>query len=330
MMFSFQNLGRWLLVGFFLLPKAAVAEFLEQPSVRWSKSLQGNFRKGNAIVSSDDGSQLFVTSSDGTLHFVKTDSPDESIFFDPPAAAGASQATICRSSAAVVKDYIVYAVVDSGRRSRILAVNLNATLRWSLDVEGVIAGAPLIGNSGYIYFARNVLWEQGSRGFLSVVSVNDDIPEIIASISAETEAPFSPPSISSLGTPQTPNGGDDFVVVAEAWENGFAEEGSVYILAQSDQFEALEGRGSESYVLRLASSFPFAVVVPPTLSKSGPRVWVAGQSSIVAGWTDDREFGRVLDGRREDIDPTWTTRVRPNLDFNQREYASRYICVHFC
>ena len=322
----------YLMVASFLGRQSATGEFLGGPSIRWGRNLEGSFRKGNAIVSSDDGNQLFVTSSDGGLHFVPANLPnEESTKFSPPATG---QTMICRSSVAQVKgvngtlEYLVYAVIDSGRKSRVLAVNLDATLLWSLDVDGVIAGTPLVSDtSGLIYLSRNVLGEEGNQGFLSVVEVvNNTAPEIIASVSAETGAPFSPPSISSMGTGDSPEGGQDFIAVGEAWENGFADEGSIYLLTPSDQFEALEGRGSDSYNLRLASSFPFAIVVAPTTSNNSPHMYVAAQSSTIAGWTENRELQRVIEGRREDADPTWVSRVRPNNDnFDQRKY-----CLHLC
>jgi hypothetical protein len=123
------------------------AEFLAEPSLRWSLQVEGSgkigtrgMHKGNAVVAHNDGMRIVATMDDGSLHVIQTSPRVKSLsVFEPPVIE--DKFTECRSGATIVypigddtsgggddeftdgtpwssiaangKSYVVYAVVDS-------------------------------------------------------------------------------------------------------------------------------------------------------------------------------------------------------------------------
>lgn len=106
----------------FLLSIAlAGAAFLSDPVVEWTYQLPGSgnlsdrgVRRNNAVVPSYDGSTVFVTADDGSLHIIKPDDLSTSIVVDAPTKQDAN--TECRSGVVVSEtegsvNFVVYAVI---------------------------------------------------------------------------------------------------------------------------------------------------------------------------------------------------------------------------
>ena len=323
-----------------------IAQLLPEPNVRWTHmlgtgtSIGRGLRKGNAVVAHKDGQMVFATADDGSLHILRTElvdgsiSLDNSIVFEPPVVEG--KYTTCRSGVVLVDEdeeaakpeYLVYAVidnieeVDSGTSSsRLLAVNLDGSLRWSLDVDGVIQGTPIVGHNGQaVYVAHNAVTATLPKGKLSVVLINDDAPTITSSKSSwNPAAPFGPPS-HAIGFDNSLGGEHDIIAIAESWGEGFLQQGSIHLLVPSSLFADAGGVGEDSYELRLASAYSLSAVARPALSADGSSLWIAAQASNIAGWTGNRDLSQVLSGRRENINPGWNTRVQPGTgDVSQRK-----------
>ena len=147
---------------FQVLATSTQASFLKEPKVQWTHSLPGSgtlsgrgLRQGNEVLVNDDDGTLFVTADDGSLHLINTNKLESSISFVPETPSGtytesATGVTLVRNPDSGAVDYAVYAVVDVPVRagvlyddfkldasrtstlSRLLAVNLDGSLRWSL------------------------------------------------------------------------------------------------------------------------------------------------------------------------------------------------------
>jgi hypothetical protein len=337
-----------------VLLESSNGSLLAQPAVRWTHRLTGSgdlssrgLRKGNAVVVSKSGNLIFVTADDGSLHILdpqKIKNDTSSIVFEPTPVDGRS--TGCRSGVTPVDDeggrtqYLVYAVIDTPvvlgvnigndgtvnsdsnsnakASSRLLAVDLDGKLLWSLPVDGIIAGTPMVGRNGTsIYVSHNIAGEtddalDSREGYLSVLRVNEPLtsPEITASYGRG--APFGPLSLVSVtlgdggGGRETEGRSVDMVAVAESWDSGYRQDGSVYLLLPSTSYGELQGRGEEAYDLRLASSWPYSSVSRPTLGPSGQSMWMNGYASTVSGWTDNQNLADVISGFTEDTSPQWT------------------------
>jgi hypothetical protein len=329
-----------------------------------SKGLFGrNLRKGNAVVADPkDGSTLFVTADDGSFHIVKGGDGNEtqptSTVFEPESIAG--RYTECRSGVTIVEEqknttgettttYLVYAVVDTPVASnvryddngdiqgdvaivssRVMAVNLDGSLRWSVNVAGIVVGTPVASGTA-IYLSHNV----EGKGYLSVIlTTTEDAPELTASLAPEDrDGPFGPPSAVVLSSQNAAAANDnnnqnakDVVAVAESWGDGYTEDGSIYILVPSAEFEDWGGRGNESYELRLVSDWPFSAVARPLLS--GTSLYMGGTGSQIAGWAGNRDISGVLEGRDTNADPRWSVQLEPSeRNASQREF--KYIVQNY-
>ena len=364
-----------LLVSLCLAVDQIHAELLPQPNVRWTHRLDGagglsgrGLRKGNEVVAHKGGNLIFITADDGSLHILDNRSMDSGgIVYEPKTVTGTY--TECRSGVSQVEDkdgktqYLLYAVIDtpivSGVEirngelqasssvqvsSRVIAVNLDGTLRWSVPVEGIIAGKPLVGSDGTIYISHNVENDSSSgqsdsrMGYLSVIlEFADDQAEITASLSEAGNAPFGPLTLVSAA----PQGGQqgqrpgeasfdtvDYVAVAESWDYGYRAAGGVHMLFRTAQYDDLNGQGTESYELRNAAFWPYSTVTRPTLSSTGESLWMNGHSSTVGGWTDNRDLSDVISGRNEAIFPRWTVAFQASeRNASQREFFS---FIHCC
>jgi hypothetical protein len=239
--------------------------------------------------------------------------------------------------------YLVYAVTipstnaNNSTFSRILAVNIeDATIRWSVKVPGTIVGTPVVGKSGrFIYVSHHTTntttiangggqdnadtTQETEAGFLSVIAIDamHAFAELTATLAPPDNriVPLGPPALQRLspqGATQVTDG--DFVAIAENWDNGFAAEGSLYILAPSTDWKDFAGLGNVSYEWRVvsASAWRFSAVTAPIFVDQS--VYIGGTAAIIAGWTADADIGDVLSGRNQNIDPQWILQLRQNID----------------
>jgi hypothetical protein len=115
----------------------ARSEYLLEPSLEWTYQLPGSgslsgrgVRKDNAVVVSYDGSSVFVTADDGTLHIVKPSDLSSSIVVDVPINTSNSS-TECRSGISISEtssrqvNFVVYAVTMLSNKA--LKQNLHST-----------------------------------------------------------------------------------------------------------------------------------------------------------------------------------------------------------
>lgn len=307
-----------------------------------------SLRRGNAIIPWRGGDKLFVTADDGSLHILDTsgETPTTSSVFEPTPVARTF--TECRSGVVVIGDevnhkaadapsaYLVYAVIDTpwassttefngpdvvGNNnsdritSRVIAVNLDGTLRWSVSMDGTIVGTPVVGSDDrFVYISRT---ESSGKGFLSVILIDADgeKAELTASLApVDRDAPFGPPALQrriDQGNANPSIDGDQ-VVVAENWDGGYTEQGSIYTMVRSPEFEDTGGRSEVSFQLLLInrSSWTFSSVMAPLLV--GNSLFIGGTSATVAGWTANRDLTSILQDNEEDIDPLWLSQLDNN------------------
>lgn len=358
-------------VSLLLLPRLFChAELLLEPSLKWSVQLEGSgrlsgrgLRKGNAIVAYKDGTKIFVTANDGSLHIIQTTTTQVNTLaiFMPDEIQG--RFTECRSGATVVdqniaaateednngnnfdgapvrttlglgvvkEDYIIYAVRDSTVSSvsvglnsaedivssRVIAVNLDGTYKWSVQVEGRIEGNPVVGKSG-IFVSHN---SDDGIGYLSIIRIDPDneSANIVATVSppatqpGNVNGPFGPPALQQHPQPSYEDEYlDDVVVVAESWDQGFSEnQGGLYMLTlnttDDESFSFTSG-----YLLRKISSYSYSAIAPPLVY--GDSIFLGSAGGTLAGFTGGRKnnLSGILSGREEEIDPRWRNEVTPN------------------
>mmetsp|Transcript_19097 Transcript_19097/g.21580 ORF Transcript_19097/g.21580 Transcript_19097/m.21580 type:complete len:1376 (+) Transcript_19097:201-4328(+) len=338
------------------------AELLLEPSLKWSVQLEGSgrlrgrgLRKGNAIVAYKDGTKIFVTANDGSLHIIQTTTTQVNTLaiFTPDEIQG--RFTECRSGATVVdkniavatgednngnnfdttlglgvekEDYIIYAVLDSTVpsvnvglnsvddivSSRVIAVNLDGTYKWSVQIEGRVEGNPVVGKSG-IFVSHN---SDNGIGYLSVIRIDPDngSANIVATVSpratqpGNVNGPFGPPALQQRSYEDEYL--DDVVVVAENWDQGYSEDqGGLYMLTldttDDESFTLTSG-----YLLQKISSYSHSAFAPPLVY--GDSIFLGSAGGTLAGFTGGRKnnLSGILSGREEEIDPRWRNEVTPN------------------
>jgi hypothetical protein len=326
-------------------------EFLEKPSLEWTYRVPGGgtlagrgFRSGNEIAVSPDGTTLFATADDGSLHFVTLSDLRDSLVFQPEAIAGTF--TECRSGVTLIYDddnalaYLVYAVMDvpvqvgvlyegvsydetrTSTISRLLAVNLDGTFRWSLPLSGAVVGKPVTSaQKDKLYVVHNVpnyIGSSPTRGKVSVILLRQDStqPTVTASIAPlDRQGPFGPPTGATLGD------GTQVVVLAEAWDEGYApDNGHVYVLKPSSLYNDFGGQGDEAYELALISAWTASVTRPAVVADEELQVFCGGAAARLSGWSS---LSNVVAGTQESVTPTWDVTLSPNLgNASQRKCAA--------
>jgi hypothetical protein len=233
-------------------------------------------------------------------------------------------AAVSSSSSSSSSDYIVYAVIDtpiaSGIevgddglveptnkantgtiRSRVLAVNMDGTIKWDVQVLGVIQGDVVVGRNDALYVSHNI----NDIGHLSVIMANEntDAASVVATVtSADTapNGPFGPPALH-----QDESSGD-VVFVAESWGQGYVEgDGGLYMLSTTSEFEDTGGIGNESYQLQRISSWPYSSIVPPLVD--GNSIFLGASGGVLGAWTGNErnDLSGIQSGRVDEIDPRW-------------------------
>lgn len=375
---------------FLLLAPSLVchAEYLENPSLKWSVQLEGSgrglsrgLRKGNAIVAYKDGTKIFVTANDGSLHIIQTTNqevntlavfvPDEiqdrytecrsgatvvdkdiqdlhfvTVVADAEEAATniapAVQRNITLFGPGVVKeDYIIYVVCDSTISSdsigfnaadnivssRVIAVNMDGTLKWSVQVEGKIEGNPVVGKTG-IFISHN---SNDGIGYLSIIRIDpiNGTGNIVATVSptaaqpGSVNGPFGPPALQQrpYWSYDENEFADDIVIVAESWDEGFSvNQGGLYMLLLSTTGDESSSPTS-GYQLQKISSYSNSAIAPPLVY--GNSIFLGSAGGTLAGFTGDRksDLSVILSGRENEIDPRWQNEVSPSpLNASQRKF----------
>lgn len=311
-------------------------------------------RRGNAVVEHPDGSKLIVTANDGSLHILETATNGTTLaVFEPEPQEGLF--TECRSGATIVQpdengdEVIVYAIIDTPSTSdeqvneggetvpsdsnrddsvisRVVAVGMDGTFQWGVVVPGRIVGNPVLGETKPIlYVSHNV----NGVGAISVIQMNSTrgSATIVATFSspateqASGNGPFGPPVVQPGGS--TTVLGGDIVLVAESWGGGFTEDqGGLYMLSPTAEFEATGGLSTESYQLQRISSWPSSAIAAPLIE--GDSVFLSAAGGTVVGWTgNERNDLSGVSSGRNDIDPSWVFEAEPNeLDASQRTCSS--------
>jgi hypothetical protein len=335
------------------------ANLFENPTPNWSVQLQDSgqasgrgLRKGNAIVAAKDGTKIVVTANDGSLHIIQTTNQVKTLaVYIPDGKTGTNME--CGSGATIVyknqqgglsipidseeeksipakEDFIVYAVVDSrgaGTTSRVLAVNMEGILKWSVDVRGRIRGNPVVGKKG-IYITHIV----NGYGTMSILRIqpNDGTATIVATANTLVEGrgipiPLGPPALQKPYYWEDESDSEDVVFVAESWEAGFSESrGGLYMLSTSSMSAPNAPKGKEDgnestataaideYELVKISSWSYSASAPPLIY--GESIFVGAAGGTIGGFTGDRksDLSGILSGREDEISPRWEYQVSPN------------------
>lgn len=244
------------------------------------------------------------------------------------------------------EDFIVYALVDdvlpqnarivdpdiivdginanrgAGTTSRVVAVNMEGALKWSVDVPGRIEGSPLVGKNG-IYITHN----HNGYGALSILRIQpkDGRAAIAAMVSNRDKEqiraiPFGPPTLRKAAYWEDESDSEDIVIVAENWESGFSEsKGGLYMLS-SGSISATKDKdkpsttkaGSNKYELVQLSSWSYSAIAPPLVY--GDSIFVGAAGGTIGGFTGNRknDLSGITSGREEEISPRWFYQVSPN------------------
>lgn len=340
------------LLQLFLTTTTTQASFLLEPKVSWTHSLPGSgslsgrgLRQGNEVLvgEDDDGNTLFVTADDGSLHLINTERLDSSIVYEPETPSGTS--TESTSGVTLVRDpisgaiqYAVYAVIDvpigagvlyddlefdpsrSSTLSRLLAVNLDGSLRWSLPLNGAVVGKAVVGgeDNDMLYVVHNVPnletpEESAIRGQISVVLVRASRPVVTASLAPPNRnGPLGPPA----GTTATIDGTRrDVIVISEAWNNGYLSftsnvGGNVYMLKPSSLYDDFDGQGNDAYEVSLVSDWSLPSVTRPAVTRGmDGGIFIGAAAASLGGWNS---LSGVVSGDEENATPAWDLSLEPN------------------
>ena len=337
-------LASWLWLIFVLLccvgPTAAT--FLPQPHLWWNYTLpvdsngfDRSVLQGNGAVVSQDGSRVFVTAQDGSLHILRTGDLNRSVYFEP---TGTNNGTgfSCQSSISLHESpngvhFAVYAVIENDTslataNSRVIAVDPDGKHLWTVNITGTASGTPVVnGNGTRVYVTHNAIspYTSSLDGFITTIVV-DSRAGYHGSI--DTTLPHN--SQGSLGT-LTPvtvrtvrNGGDSIDVAAfaktQAYSYSSTSGGDVYVLTSTSSNAAIKaGKTREGYYnMTLVSSFPLTASARPQLSSNGLQLYLAQDQSRVMGWDGNVNLSLVEYNGLSNIPPRWEQRLTDNAGNN--------------
>jgi len=231
------------------------------------------------------------------------------------------------------EDFIVYALIDNaeanndgnvgsivtgdvvrgaGTTSRVIAVNMEGTLKWSVSVPGRIEGTPVVGKTG-IYVTHNV----NSYGALSILRLqpNDGKAAIAATVNTLSDErsepiPLGPPTLRKPASWDDEGTFEDVIIVTGFWENGFSEtEGGIFMLSS---FVTALPTVSDDFKLVQISSWSLSASAPPMVY--GESIFVAAAGGNIGGFTGDKknDLSGIVSGKEKDISPRWDYQVSPN------------------
>jgi hypothetical protein len=215
--------------------------------------------------------------------------------------------------------------------SRVIAVHVDGSVRWSVEVSGYVEGTPVIGIDGTtVYVSHNVPVSKGYQGTLSVIKDYGGNVSLAAELTNDSRTvPFGPLTIrydSSTGAYK------DVVFWGESSRDGGTENPSLYVLLPSEVHSQNNGIGSESYFLKTFSTLERALVMKPTVSADLSGLWVGGGSSLVAGWTGDQGPASNL-LRSGLVSAGWETSLEmPEWDPTQRKFHwnTSFVSIAYC
>ncbi len=351
--------------GLLLLSSFSHAVFLSEPDPKWSIQLRDSgkesgrgLRQGNAIVSHRDGGKIVVTANDASLHIIQTTSQVKTLgVFEPEAVGGESME--CVSAPTIVygvdqeglfssegeddesprtEDFVLYAVIDGGTTSRLVAVDMEGALKWTYDLDGKIEGSPAVGKSG-IYVTTN---DKRGTGIVSKLQLSPiDGSVVLVATAGAYDVQLGPPVLQQAVENQDnknnnnkdngPNdkNGEDTVLVAETGSS--QTQGGMYLfptdLASSPEIEIedelsiqVEITGRFDYDLSKISSWSYSATAPPLVY--GDSIFLGAAGGTIGGFTGDRknDLSGITSGRETAITPRWDFQMSPNpLDASRRK-----------
>ena len=230
--------------------------------------------------------------------------------------------------------------------SRVIAVNMDGTFKWSVEVQGRIEGNPIVGKTG-LYVTHN----DNGIGHLSVIRINNNTNDGTQTTNANIVATVSPPatkpgSVGPLGPPaiqkpeyqydeQSEEDEDslslveDVVIVAENWESGFSEsKGGLYMLSLSSSSSSTTtstsapSTSTSAYELVKISSWSYSASAPPLVY--GDSIFLGAAGGTLVGYTGDRKYdlSAITSGREKEIWPRWDFQMTPNpRNASQRKFV---------
>ena len=323
-------------------------------------------RKGNGIVTLKDGSKIVVTANDGSLHIIQTTTQVKShAVYVPDERSGS--VLECVSGAVIVykeqqdhlyfptdeeeeilstkEDFIVYALIDNaddekgfgdivnnrgtGTTSRVIAVNMEGDLKWSVSIPGRIQGSPVVGKTG-IYVTHNVK----NYGALSILRIqpNNGKASIAATVNSSTDKrsegiPLGPPSLRKPEYGDDEGTSEDVIIVSGNWENGFSEtKGGIFMFSPNTRFVTDNKKeelptSSSNFELVQISSWSLSASAPPMVY--GESIFVGAAGGTIGGFTGDKknDLSGIASGKEDDISPRWDYQVSPNpINSAQRKF----------
>mmetsp|Transcript_19352 Transcript_19352/g.48187 ORF Transcript_19352/g.48187 Transcript_19352/m.48187 type:complete len:1201 (-) Transcript_19352:2687-6289(-) len=234
------------------------------------------------------------------------------------------------------EDFIVYAVVDkkgATATSRVIAVDMEGTEKWTFSYAGKIEGSPVVGKSG-IYVTTNY----EGMGVLSVLRMSPEDGSVVLAATAGAYAELGAPTLKQTATEAQQNGpqndnveeSGDVVIVAENWDSGFSETvGGLYMLSGDLLFGEIDDKAKDQTTLETETSGRFEYILPKisTLAYSasalpvvyGDSIYMGAAGANVAGFTGDvkNDLSGIEEGEDE-IVPRWEVQLAQNpLDASQ-------------
>ena len=236
------------------------------------------------------------------------------------------------------EDFIVYAVVDkkgATATSRVIAVDMEGTEKWTFYYAGKIEGSPVVGKSG-IYVSTNY----DGMGILSVLRMSPEDGSVILAATAGTYAKLGAPTLKQPAAQVQQNGpqnnneeeSGDVVIVAENWDSGFSETvGGLYMLSGDALFGEKDDKAKDQttletepsgrfeYILPKISSLPYSASALPVVY--GDSIYMGAAGANVAGFTGDlkNDLSGIEEGEDE-IVPRWEVQLAQNpLNASQRK-----------
>jgi len=294
----------WIIVLSVILSSSMVkSKYLAEPDVLWSYQLPGSgslagpgLRKGNAIVAMEK--YLFATTDEGSLHIISL-FDNEKIHIKGPVLQGTFAE--CHSGVSISKDnngdmnYLVYAVQFtpnlSGkdntfyfieRMSRVIAVHIDGTIRWTKDLVGKISGTPVI-SENFIYISISNKHDGGQIVILRDEG-RDEWPTVAAKISSgdkSNKKTFGPLTL------QTSLDGHDFIFWGESdYETSLNGDFFAYALYRSEKFASNQGIGPDSYTMKTITKWDRSLITQPLIARDLSLVFMGGSGSSVSGWVN--------------------------------------------
>ena len=276
----------------------------DAPALKWNMLLtdggsnqKRGLRKGNGIILSKDGSQLWCISDDGHLFVLNAENGEiiHHVTPDEVRSQVASDSIIWTESRSSISihynstrndeiSFAVYALTEikpNNEKTRIVAVHADGSLWWSHTENGIAEGTPIISSDGSRIILNLNTFESDNiqnptrKGHSLVLDIlnwfryNED---------SFDHYPFGEAAYSEA------NG---MIYWSDPWRFGYGNRGILYVRNYM-----------ENFVNQLAE-LNFASVSAPTISESGDQIWLSGSKSKLDAW-------RSNNINNEDFISNWT------------------------